>query len=209
VGMNALLLQMLVARGNGGNPAIAEAIARMGAGGNGNLSMDPQQLLARLGNGNPAASALAKHFEELKANASKGEGPQAIDVPPSDEDSATTAERMGGIEDDSDALTALRQQMDTLVAELRVQRERNDLLAQALGACCMCWGQSQECRYCRGQGTPGFCLPDEALVMEYVVPAIRTLRAQKAKTREVVAAQARAAERSASGKIANSLKERG
>lgn len=208
MGMNALLIQMLAARG-GGNPAIAQAIARMGAGGNGNLNFDPQQLLARFGDGNPAASALAKHFEELKANASKGEGPHAIDMPPPYEHSATAAEPVDEIEDGSNELIELRRRTDTLLAELRKQRERNDLLAQALGACCMCWGENQECRYCRGQGRPGFCLPDEALVVEYVVPAIRTLRAQKAKTRNAVAIQDRAAKRGVSGNVANSLKERG
>jgi hypothetical protein len=73
--------------------------------------------------------------------------------------------------------------MKGMFAEIKLLRERNDAFAAAVGACCLCWGQKLECRSCRGRGGPGFCMPDETLFEEFVLPAIQTLRAQKAKTR--------------------------
>jgi hypothetical protein len=78
-------------------------------------------------------------------------------------------------------LNELREKMNALLTELEQHRQRNDTLAAAVGACCLCWGQNVDCRSCRGRGGPGFCIPDESLFEEFVLPAIRTLRAQKAK----------------------------
>jgi hypothetical protein len=72
-------------------------------------------------------------------------------------------------------------------AELEHLRERSDAMAAAVGACPLCWGQSLDCRGCRGRGGPGFCTPDESLFEELVLPALRTLRAQRASVRGSVA----------------------
>jgi hypothetical protein len=188
VSMNALLFQMIAARGNSGNPAIADLMARMQGSGGGSPNLDAQQLLARLGNDNPAVSALLKRIEELKANTSPREDGPVIDAASlnmrsAHEDSATTDEITEDVDDDSRMLSDLRERIQNLLVELRGLREQNNLLARALGAC-ECWGQNLECRNCGGQGVPGSSLPNKALVCEYVVPAIRVLRERNAKLRD-------------------------
>lgn len=62
-----------------------------------------------------------------------------------------------------------------LLAQYEVLLDRNALLARALGAC-ECWGEDEHCRICRGEGIPGWCLPDSRLFSIFVRPAIRALR---------------------------------
>ncbi|HEY3002746.1 MAG TPA: hypothetical protein VGJ44_10395, partial [Kribbellaceae bacterium] len=50
------------------------------------------------------------------------------------------------------------------------------LLAGALGACA-CWGRDPGCPSCAGKGGPGWEGPDPALYAEFVVPAVRRMRA--------------------------------
>lgn len=52
-------------------------------------------------------------------------------------------------------------------------REKNDLLAAALGACAECWGATPDCIACQGQGRPGFFPPDIACFTHFVLPALR------------------------------------
>jgi len=46
-------------------------------------------------------------------------------------------------------------------------------LAAALGACSSCWGQEDDCEYCRGNGIPGFYPPEKKAFNEWVSPALR------------------------------------
>lgn len=64
--------------------------------------------------------------------------------------------------------TAIREMREELV-ELH---ERNDVLADALGACPTCWGRVKHCRECRGRGQPGWRVPDAELFEEFITPAI-------------------------------------
>jgi hypothetical protein len=48
-----------------------------------------------------------------------------------------------------------------------------DDIADALGACDVCWGSDERCRECRGRGTPGWRMPDEELFAELVAPAVK------------------------------------
>ena len=52
-------------------------------------------------------------------------------------------------------------------------------LALGLGACPDCWGQSQTCPVCNGQGKPGFFLPEPRHFDALVRPAV-----EKAKNRQ-------------------------
>lgn len=148
---------------------------------------NPNELLAQLGNGNPLLSALSKHFLDAR---SKGAGHESADLPTDSvidvepEPSSCEPAPQNGHGIDRDAAECpdeLREQIQSLQVEMKAVRERCDLLASALGACCLCWGQDPVCRACRGRGKPGFAIPDEAPFEEFVVPAIRVLRAQKAK----------------------------
>lgn len=49
----------------------------------------------------------------------------------------------------------------------------NDLLAEALGACQVCWGMSGDCRKCGGAGSPGTYERDEEAFLEMVLPAVK------------------------------------
>lgn len=56
--------------------------------------------------------------------------------------------------------------------ELVELHERNDVLADALGACPTCWGRVKHCGECRGRGRPGWRVPDPKLFEEFITPAI-------------------------------------
>jgi hypothetical protein len=180
--MNELLMQMITARA-GNNPALTDMLARMNSS-DPNSRLNIEELLGQKAKTNPMVAMFAKHMAEQKAMASARENLPVIDVEASEvvEESQVEAGREQG-EDSAAALSELRQYMKGMFAEIKLLRERNDALAAALGACCLCWGQDLECRSCRGRGGPGFCIPDEALFEEFVLPAIQTLRAQKARSK--------------------------
>jgi hypothetical protein len=63
-----------------------------------------------------------------------------------------------------------------LKAELTELRWRCRLLADALGACSVCWGEADGCVMCGGRGVPGSMEPDGRLFGEFVLPAVRWFR---------------------------------
>lgn len=65
--------------------------------------------------------------------------------------------------------------------ELEVLRQRNDMLAVALGACYLCWGSDPECAHCSGNGRPGATMPDTRYFRELIVPAVRRWQQRKQK----------------------------
>jgi len=176
--MNEMLLNLLAAQ-TGGNPAIASLVAQMRAISSG--SGDPQELIAQIGANNPMLQEVARNLMEQRAAAARETQTIDMEVVEQDQDSVV-------VESDQAVRTAaleqLRAEQETMRIELGVLRERNDLLAAALGACCLCWGQDLGCRSCRGRGGPGFSIPDESLFEEYVLPAVQTFRAQRAKFRK-------------------------
>ena len=170
--MNNMLFDMLAARA-GSNPALADALARMRSSPDGDQL--PEDLLTKLSSTNPKAALLAKHLAESHARSAPRE--TVIDVEPEEVLAKPVAEDCGN------AMRELRQQVESMFTELSVLRDRIDLLASALGACCLCWGEDTACRICRGRGQPGFTLPDDALFEEFVLPAVKTLRAQMAQSK--------------------------
>jgi hypothetical protein len=177
--MNQLLMQMLTARAGGAaNPALLELLTRLNATDGLNGGANLEDLLSQQAATNPTAAMLAKILAEQRAQAAKEEA-QVIDVEARHEDRPEECDPRE--EDPAAELQELREKMNGLLAEMELLRQRNDTLAAAVGACCHCWGQKIDCRSCRGRGGPGFCIPDESLFEEFVLPAIRTLRAQRAK----------------------------
>jgi hypothetical protein len=198
--MNTLLFQMIAARASSNNnPAVAEMLARLNGSPGANPIAVPQQLLAQVGGGNPLLSALSKHLAEIQTNGSTHTTARTIDIEPEPEHAQAIDRSKEVLEEgSSNAVNELREDLKNLSAELKALRERNDLLAATLGACCLCWGQDPECRACRGRGRPGYAMADEALFGEFVLPAIRMLRAQRAKLGGAsVAGQQKPAEASA------------
>jgi hypothetical protein len=183
--MNELLMQIISERaGRSGNPAIANLLARVRSSDPG-VGVDIRELLAQQSSTNPMAAMIAKHLEDQRANASSRLNSPVIDVEPSEESSDSLDQAGEELREDAAVeLAELRRQMEGTCAEVRLLRDRNDAFAAAVGACCICWGQKLDCRSCRGRGGPGFCMPDESLFEEFVLPAIEVLRAQKAKKRD-------------------------
>jgi hypothetical protein len=166
-----LLMQMLAARSGGAaNPMLSNLMARMQSGDVGNVNVE--ELLAQQAQSNPMAAMLMKQMAEQKAREEE-EKARIIDVEANTTIEDPAAETLA-------ALCELRENARLKQADLDRLRERSDAMAAAVGACPLCWGQSLECRGCRGRGGPGFCVPDESLFEEFVLPAVRTLRAQRA-----------------------------
>jgi hypothetical protein len=178
--MNQLLMQMLTARtGTAVNPALMDLLAGMNSPGGLNGGMNLEDLLAQQAATNPMAAMLAKHLADQKARAASEEA-RVIDLEASHENTPTEHDKSE--QDQAAALSELQKEMNALRAEIETLQQRNDTFAAAVGACCLCWGQKIDCRSCRGRGGPGFCIPDETLFEEFVLPAVRTLRAQRAKS---------------------------
>jgi hypothetical protein len=179
--MNPLIMQMIAARA-GNNPSIANFLAAM-QNSDSNGGMDVQEILQQQAATNPTAALLAKHLAEQRAKQA-----EIIDVPVSEQSSDAADLHDYDLQAElTSELEGLRERVNAMVVEIDVLRNRNDALAAAIGACCLCWGQDLNCRSCRGRGGPGFSMPDEALFEEFVLPAIQTLRAQRAKLAGVAA----------------------
>jgi hypothetical protein len=71
------------------------------------------------------------------------------------------------------AMSDLQDKIDSVYAELEVLRTRNDVLAAALGACYLCFGEDPVCRECQGRGVPGSRRPDPDAFRKYVLPTYR------------------------------------
>jgi hypothetical protein len=169
----ALLMSLLAARVERG-PAALQELMQSSPGGQ---ALDPQDLLARLGQDNPTAAALLQMFATQRAAAAPPreiiEG-SAVDV---------TDEEIEGLRVEltarAEETRRLQIELRRAQAELAQLRERSDLLAEALGACALCWGQDPSCRACRGHGLPGKSIPDATLFYEYVLPAVLLVRASR------------------------------
>jgi hypothetical protein len=63
-----------------------------------------------------------------------------------------------------------------MYAELQMLRTRNEMLAEALGACSQCWGDDRECDYCGGEGRVGSYLISARVFEQVVGPALDQIR---------------------------------
>src|SRR5712691_10312907 len=136
--MNSLLLQMIAARASGsGNPALADMLSRVRCASGGGPIQNPSELLAQLGNGNPLISALSKHFVETRTNGSEPPVSEVIDVEPEPASPESKAQNGNGKNGDTvGAVDELKEQVQNLQAEIKTLRDRCDLLASTVGACC-------------------------------------------------------------------------
>jgi hypothetical protein len=175
--MNALLLQILASRmGSTGNPAMAEILMRMTSDETA-AAPTTQELLAQMANsGDPAASLIAKQMAAQQPRQAEDHLSVVREV-----GAEVVADSSRGTNQTASDTASTEAEPETILAELKEIRSRCDDLALALGACPLCWGKDPECRACRGRGHPGFSVPDRKLFVEFVLPAVRTLKAQKAK----------------------------
>jgi hypothetical protein len=128
------------------------------------------ELLGQLESTNPTASLIARYLMTNQRLADTS-GSQAH----------TKSERSYEAEQ-SEKLTRLLGRLEEirqLRLEVKQLQEKNDALADSLGACYLCWGEDPGCPICRGTGAPGFMMPDKQLFMQWVAPALQRLQAQK------------------------------
>jgi hypothetical protein len=181
--MNATLLMEMIAARNSSrrSPGVAEALSRMQAVTDVAQQPSVDDMMASLSARNPMLGMVFRQLAECGAKAKESAGvvieADAVEVDPVDR--RNEMEVAGTSE--AGELIELRCQLQTASVELNILRERIDLLAAALGACALCWGQEPACRACRGRGLPGYALPDEALFEELILPALQLLRAHRIK----------------------------
>jgi len=169
----AALFDMLSAQATTQDNAPAmDMLARLRAGG---PQPTTEELIGQIQQTNPMLGLLAQQMAQRVATRPPG---NVIDVEPSDPEADAAAEAAARAAAEA---AALRQRAEQLAGELEWLRERLDLLADALGACGLCWGEDTQCRACHGRGCPGYALPDQALFDELVGPAVRMLRANQAR----------------------------
>lgn len=173
--MTAALLELLSARANEQqNGPVLEMLARLRDGG---PMPNTTDLLAQLGNTNPMFALLAQQFMTRAPSTPRA----VIDATPIEaEPDAEAADEQDSVPSgQSIEVLELRERVTMLTRDAQALGQRLGQLAEALGACGLCWGEDPECRACRGRGRPGYALPDESLFEELVLPAVRVLRAQR------------------------------
>jgi hypothetical protein len=173
----AILKQMLAAQAEGLNPAAQELLRE--TGGTDNVSTDPQALMAALGQQSPAAAAVLQMMLARRASPAPVSECVIIDGVAQEISAAMVEGLTARLNAGAEEITRLTAELQAAAEELTLLQERSDLLADALGACSLCWGEDGHCRACRGHGQPGRSIPDQRLFEEFVLPAVRLLRASR------------------------------
>lgn len=68
---------------------------------------------------------------------------------------------------------------EEIYEELESLRHVNDTLAEALGACGICWGGNDDCAECEGHGIAGSASPDPRFFKRLIVPALKRVQLDK------------------------------
>ena len=131
-------------------------------------SSDPMgMLLSQLqaqGPSNPTAALISTFLQMRKP---------AEAAPASAEDPVVVEQDALAQQEREHSFQELKETVSRLYAELDVLRKRNDELAEAIGACFLCFGSDAFCPQCAGRGRPGSKLPDGSAYRKYVLPALR------------------------------------
>ena len=169
------------------NSILMEALA----GGQGMSAATTQALLSQLGEDDPTVSLLARYLTQRQS--AEHEDETSSDEEEKTELASCSAElESARVRSTETALAVrrLREKVEEVYEELEVLRERNDLLAAALGACYLCWGEDSQCYVCAGEGRPGLGSPDRELFTRFVAPAVHSFQrrrgAERPFTREAV-----------------------
>jgi hypothetical protein len=131
-----------------------------------------QMLLARIaGESDPAATPSFPDLLEQALGDNPMAAPLAAALRRRQEVAATQVEEWE--EDDNTEDPAVADVLRRLYAEVESLRARIAVLADALGACKLCWGDDIACPACRGRGHPGGRSPRGDLFESIVAPAMR------------------------------------
>lgn len=130
-----------------------------------------EQLLAQMGEDDPRVSLVSKYLASRRA----------AEAAEAEENAAAEAQAAAVEAEKQEAVRTLQRMARSMFKELEELRGRNDMLAAALGACYLCWGENVSCELCGGEGAPGSTPPDGELFKELVGPVVRRLQRRRAK----------------------------
>ncbi len=150
-------------------------LERMAAGSPG--GMEVEDILAQMGETDPRISLLGKYLARRRE----------AEAEDADEETTDSDERAAAAREQQEAMRSLQRVAKSMFAELEELRGRNDMLAAALGACYICWGEDAGCEVCAGRGAPGSLPPDGELFSMLVVPAVRRVQQRRAGARNAPA----------------------
>src|SRR5438876_11253217 len=181
-----LLLQILSSRlGGSSNPMVRELMAQMTAdSGSGVSQSNADRFLTQLAqNGHPTVSLLAKQImaQRTQSRLTPIQEADAEVVTESPHNLKESEHNNCLVEGEPESNHKTLEEAANAAARLTALQDKLDDLAQALGACASCWGEDAQCRICRGRGRAGFSMPDKQLFGEFVLPAVRMLKAQQGK----------------------------
>jgi|HubBroStandDraft_6_1064221.scaffolds.fasta_scaffold577569_1 hypothetical protein len=182
------LLDMLSARAVAdNNTALTDMLARMRNGSEAGSQPNMQEVIAQMAQDNPVLGLLAQQMAERRSVVAEV-APVEVETDGIEMDAGTHETEDGAQNVFATAYASanaevvqLRERLQWAQNEVSALRDREDILAEALGACCLCWGEDNQCRACRGRGRPGFAMPDEEAFGELVLPAVRMFRACRTK----------------------------
>jgi hypothetical protein len=140
--------------------------------GQGITGVATQTLLSQFSDDEPTMSLLATYLAQRNAATEREEVTEEKTANDTAECNAELERARERSEKSAAAVRELRGHIENLFAELETLRERNDALAQALGACALCWGGDVDCPVCGGAGRPGFRAPDQRSFKQLLAPVI-------------------------------------
>jgi hypothetical protein len=145
-------------------------LSQQGLGGDSSgLRLDDR--LSEIVQADPRVAPLVQRIRERLAAK-----PGTADIPSNDRNAVEAPK--GDLEDSASSAAAkadLKALTEKMSAELDALRARNDMLATALGACHLCWGEDSACSYCGGAGCVGGFVIDAGFFEQVVGPALRQL----------------------------------
>jgi len=144
---------------------------QMLAGGQAPSAASLGERLSQIAQQDPRLAPLVQQMQERLANP-----PARPEPEPEVEESAESAP--DGIDcarllRRNEKLTSIARE---IFEEVQTLRARNDMLASALGACHLCWGDDPECPYCTGAGRVGAYLINPKQFDQVIGPAVKQLK---------------------------------
>jgi hypothetical protein len=144
--------------------------------------MDSQALLEQLASngGSDVSAVLSEHADPRMRLLAKMWAERSVSSHVEPEPEEATGDQAQAYDDIIQkmrrTMRRLRRVAKAMHHELEDQRDINDALAAALGACPLCWGEDDDCRDCAGRGAPGHVMPDRELFERLIQPAARRFK---------------------------------
>ena len=126
--------------------------------------------LAALAQSNPTMAPLVQRMQErMAAQEREAKTIEAVD------DAVAEPVSCNPVRPSRDVVE-LKKIAKQMYAELEILRSRNDMLADALGGCHLCWGEDSSCPECTGDGMPGAFMIDKTKFQTVVGRAMQQVR---------------------------------